>query len=567
MKYSELCEVYEEIGGTTKRLEKTEILSKFLKKVGSGDKDALYLFLGSVFPATSQSEIGISEQTIIKVIAKVSGESEEYIVKEWKKLGDLGEVAGAVIGKRKQSSLFNKELTTERVIKELRMLCEFEGKGTVGKKIDLIAGLLSDSRGVEAKYTVRILLADLRIGIKESTIRDAIAKAFFGDDSEKIKEAAAKIQGAYDLHPDIALVFEHAKKGIKELEKISLIAGTPIKAMLAQKVVSIAEGFETVGKPAAFEYKYDGFRLIISKDEKGKVDLFTRRLENVTKQFPEVAEYAKKHVHGRTFVIDCEAVGFDPKTKRYLPFQSISQRIKRKYEIEKMTKDFPVEANVFDILMLNGKNYLNEPFEERTKLLRKIVKNEKYKIVCAKQLITDSEKKAKEFFECALEDNQEGVMIKNLEGIYKPGSRVGYMVKLKPEHRDLDLVIVGAEYGTGKRGGWMSSFVLACRDEESGDFLEVGRVGTGIKEKVELGVSFEELTELLKPLIIESSGKDVFVKPKIVVSVIYQEIQKSPTYSSGYALRFPRVTALRLDKPVSEINSLENIEREYGKQK
>lgn len=567
MKYSELCEVYEEIGGTTKRLEKTEILSKFLKKVGSGDKDALYLFLGSVFPATSQSEIGISEQTIIKVIAKVSGESEEYIVKEWKKLGDLGEVAGAVIGKRKQSSLFNKELTTERVIKELRMLCEFEGKGTVGKKIDLIASLLSDSRGVEAKYTVRILLADLRIGIKESTIRDAIAKAFFGDDSEKIKEAAAKIQGAYDLHPDIALVFEHAKKGIKELEKISLIAGTPIKAMLAQKVVSIAEGFETVGKPAAFEYKYDGFRLIISKDEKGKVDLFTRRLENVTKQFPEVAEYAKKHVHGRTFVIDCEAVGFDPKTKRYLPFQSISQRIKRKYEIEKMTKDFPVEANVFDILMLNGKNYLNEPFEERTKLLRKIVKNEKYKIVCAKQLITDSEKKAKEFFECALEDNQEGVMIKNLEGIYKPGSRVGYMVKLKPEHRDLDLVIVGAEYGTGKRGGWMSSFVLACRDEESGDFLEVGRVGTGIKEKVELGVSFEELTELLKPLIIESSGKDVFVKPKIVVSVIYQEIQKSPTYSSGYALRFPRVTALRLDKPVSEINSLENIEREYGKQK
>ena len=567
MKYSELCEVYEEIGGTTKRLEKTEILSKFLKKVGSGDKDALYLFLGSVFPATSQSEIGISEQTIIKVIAKVSGESEEYIVKEWKKLGDLGEVAGAVIGKRKQSSLFNKELTTERVIKELRMLCEFEGKGTVGKKIDLIASLLSDSRGVEAKYTVRILLADLRIGIKESTIRDAIAKAFFGDDSEKIKEAAAKIQGAYDLHPDIALVFEHAKKGIKELEKIALIAGTPIKAMLAQKVVSIAEGFETVGKPAAFEYKYDGFRLIISKDEKGKVDLFTRRLENVTKQFPEVAEYAKKHVHGRTFVIDCEAVGFDPKTKRYLPFQSISQRIKRKYEIEKMTKDFPVEANVFDILMLNGKNYLNEPFEERTKLLRKIVKNEKYKIVCAKQLITDSEKKAKEFFECALEDNQEGVMIKNLEGIYKPGSRVGYMVKLKPEHRDLDLVIVGAEYGTGKRGGWMSSFVLACRDEESGDFLEVGRVGTGIKEKVELGVSFEELTELLKPLIIESSGKDVFVKPKIVVSVIYQEIQKSPTYSSGYALRFPRVTALRLDKPVSEINSLENIEREYGKQK
>ena len=196
--------------------------------------------------------------------------------------------------------------------------------------------------------------------------------------------------------------------------------------------------------------------------------------------------------------------------------------------------------------------------------MRKIIKNSPYKIVSAEQIITDDEEKAQKFFDEALKKNQEGVMIKNLEGIYKPGSRVGYMVKLKPEHRDFDLVIVGAEYGTGKRAGWMSSFILACKGKN--EFFEVGRVGTGIKEKIELGVSFIELTKLLKPLIIESKGRDVKIKPKIVVSVVYQEIQKSPTYSSGYALRFPRVTVLRNDKPLSEITTLEDIEKEYGKQ-
>jgi DNA ligase-1 len=209
---------------------------------------------------------------------------------------------------------------------------------------------------------------------------------------------------------------------------------------------------------------------------------------------------------------------------------------------------------------------MNCPFKERSALLRKVVEKHPYKIICAKQIITDSEGKAKEFFDEALRNNQEGVMIKNLNGIYKPGSRVGYMVKLKPEHRDLDLVIVGAEYGKGKRAGWFSSFILACKDGKNGKFLEVGKVGTGIKEKSE-GVSFSELTKLLKPLIIESEGKNVKVKPKIIVSVIYQEIQKSPTYSSGYALRFPRVVVLRQDKPLSEINSLDDIKREYGGQK
>ena len=208
---------------------------------------------------------------------------------------------------------------------------------------------------------------------------------------------------------------------------------------------------------------------------------------------------------------------------------------------------------------------IDTPFKERTALIKKIIRNHPYKIIHAKQIITSNEKKAKEFYKKALRDNQEGVMMKNLDAVYQPGSRVGHMLKVKPEERDLDLVIVGAEYGTGKRSGWLSSFVLACRDK--GKFLEIGKMGTGIKEKAEQGVSFGELTEKLTPLITEEKGKTVKIKPKIVISVTYQEIQHSPNYESGFALRFPRFTALRPDRSPSDITTLDEIKKDFEHQK
>ena len=197
--------------------------------------------------------------------------------------------------------------------------------------------------------------------------------------------------------------------------------------------------------------------------------------------------------------------------------------------------------------------------------MKKIISENPYKIIHSKQIITDDEKKADEFYRQALKDNQEGIMMKNLDSNYSPGRRVGNMVKMKPEERDLDLVITGGEYGTGKRSGWISSFILSCREGDK--YLEIGKVGTGFKEKKEEGISFSELTEKIKPLIIEEKGKNVKIKPKIIVAVTYQEIQKSPTYSSGFALRFPSFTALRPDKPLSEINSLKEIQQDFEKQK
>jgi len=566
MRYQELAKFYEEASSTTKRLEKIQILSKFLKHLEEKDRDILYLLLGEIYPDYDERRIGISSQLAIKAISKATGTSEKDVVASWKKLGDLGKVAEELTKKKKQSTLQQKILTTEKVLENLRKLPGLQGKGTVGKKLALITELLTSASTIEAIYLIRTLIGDLRIGLKESTIRDALAAAFFDSDKNAIKI----IQNAIDNSNDLAAVFDVAKKrNLREFNKISLQVGKPIKVMLAQKARTIEEAFEAVGKPCAVEYKYDGFRLLIHKKD-NNVMLFTRRLENVTKQFPEVIEYVKKYVKGNSFILDTEAVGFNKKTKEYRPFQEISQRIKRKYDIEKIQNELPIEINVFDIIYYNGKSLIHTPFEERTAVIKKILKNSPCRIICAKQIITSDENEAKEFYKRALKDNQEGVMFKNLKTEYQPGSRVGHMLKVKPEEKDLDLVITGGEYGKGKRKGWLSSFILSCRDKNK-KFLEIGKMGTGIKEKSteesKIGISFHELTEKLKPYITEEGGKKVKIKPKIIISVTYQEIQKSPTYNSGFALRFPRFTNLRPDKSLNEIATLDEIKKDYENQK
>lgn len=561
MNYSKLCKTYEELEKNPSRLKKTEIISEFLKGLkNEKNKEIIYLLQGRVWPDYNEKEFGISNQLTIKALVKSTGKPNNEIVKKWKKIGDLGEVAAELIKTKKQAVLFSHTLTTEKVIENLKKLPELQGKGSVEKKIAFIAELLSSANPIEAKYIIRTLLNDLRIGVGSGILRDSIVWAIFNKDD---KEALEKIQSAYDKVTDFALVFEKALKGKHELQKIELSPGQPIKVMLALKAESIQDGFERCGKPAAFEFKYDGFRMLINKDESGNVRIFTRRLDEVTNQFPEVKEYVKKFVKANSFIIDSEAVGYDRKTKKYLQFQSISQRIKRKYDIKEMADELPIEVNAFDILYYNGSSLINEPFEKRSKILRKIIKEERYKFRAAEQLITDDEKKAEEFNKKALAEGEEGVMIKNLNSPYKPGARVGYMLKFKPSSNEFDLVITGAEYGTGKRAGWLSSFDISCKNQKTGEFLGIGKVSTGIKEKSEEGTSYEELTKLLKPLIISEKGKNIKVKPKIVITVSYQDIQKSPSYASGYALRFPRFTALRTDRNVSDIATIAEVGKEY----
>jgi len=638
MKYASLVEVYQKLDSTTKRLEKTYFISELLRKTPVEDLSRITLLLqGKIFPPWDERKIGVASRMVLKAINFATGLNSGEIEDEWKKTGDLGKTAENLIKKKKQATLFSQDLSVSKVFNNLRKLATLEGLGSVDQKVKLISELLTSAKPIEARYIVRNVLEELRVGVGAGSLRDAIAWAFFPkvcgiffkcdkcnnympniakclecneiienkfkkeiekfDETkvlklksiDELKKADIKkydfilckdenlareaynyfvnaVQGAYDVANDFSVVAEKAKiDGIKGLMNVSLEPGRPVKVMLAIKVKDVKEGFERVGKPADIEYKLDGFRLQIHKKDKD-IKLFTRRLDNVTKQFPDVVDYVKHNIKGESFIIDSEAVGFSPKTKKYLPFQSISQRIKRKYDIENMAKEFPVELNVFDIIYYNGKNMITTPFSERRKIIEKIVKPAERKIVYVKNLITSDEKEVLKFYKESLDRGNEGIMLKTLDAVYKPGARVGHMVKFKPVMDTLDLVIVGAEWGEGKRSNWLSSFTLACIDENN-NFLEIGKVGTGIKEKSELGVSFSQLTEELKPLIISEKGKGVNVKPEIVVEINYEEIQKSQTYSSGYALRFPRLINLRLERSAEECSTLSMVEEFYENQR
>src|SRR3989338_6281163 len=467
MHYSKLVEVYEKVE-PAKRLEQTYIISEFLKGISLEDLgDTILLIEGRIFPRWDEREIGIASKLMVKAISLASGETKEKIISEWKKTGDLGTVCFNFIKKKKQFTLGTQDLTAKKVLKNLRELATIEGHGSVDRKMQLVAELLTSAKPNEAKYIARTILDDMRIGVGEGTIRDAIVWAFFGKElemsynkeenkieiekREKYNEYADAVQMAYDLTNDFAPVAEAAKKnGLKGLEEVEMIIGVPIKVMLALKVDDVSEAFERCGKPAEVEFKYDGMRMQIHKDG-NDVKIFTRRLENVTEQFPEVVECVKKYVDEKKVVLDSESVGYSKKTGKYLPFQSISQRIKRKYGIEKMSEEMPVEVNVFDIINYRGKRVANKHLFERKKMLEKIVKNAPKKIVLAKSIITDKEKEVEDFYKEALELGNEGLMIKKLDAPYKPGGRVGITVKLKGTKENLDLVVVKAEWGHGKR--------------------------------------------------------------------------------------------------------------------
>ena len=610
MEYGELVKAYENINGSSKRLDKTYYVSELLKKTNDEDIERIILLLnGRISPAWDKKEMGVAARLVLKAISLAGGISEKTVEQEWKKTGDLGKSTFNLMQNKKQATLFSQSLTVKKVLDDLRKLTEISGHGAVDQKVKVISGLLSSASPRGAQYIVRTVLEDMRVGIGDGTIRDSIVWTLPGlkiefepgkegnntyswEIEKKIekwlqpKEEGVKnfyfqivdiVQDAYNIKNDFAKVILILRKnGLGALKKVDVSIGNPMKVMLYQKAKDMKDAFERVGRPAAFEYKYDGFRLQVHKSE-GKITLFTRRLENVTSRFPDVVNAVKEHITGEDFILDSEVVGYDKKTGKYLPFQNISQRIKRKYDIERMARDYPVELNVFDIIANKGQSLLKKPFSERRTIMESLVKETPKKIVLAKQLITSDEKEAQKFYEQALKAGEEGVMAKNLKGIYKPGSRVGYGVKVKPVMETLDLVIIGAEWGKGKRSGWLSSFHIACQDDE-GNILEIGKVGTGIKEleqedrSLHKGqgeesdggdVTFNQLTKLLKPLILEEKGTEVKVRPKIVIEVNYEEIQKSPKYSSGYALRFPRVVQIREDKPVDEVSGLDYVEDLY----
>ncbi|BBL45770.1 DNA ligase [Nanobdella aerobiophila] len=560
MEFERLANVFKNLEDKSERLVKVDILSKFILEIDKDSiKETFMLIGGNIFYPWEDKDTEIAEKLTIKALSIATGYDKQYIENLFVKTGDMGLVAEKLVLEKKQRSIFTKKLSIKDVYDTFRSIGLLGGEGAQDKKIRYLANLFVSSTPLEARYIARLSLEDLKIGVGEGIIIDSIAKAF-NFRSEDIEKAYFILN---DFGEVVKLILE---KGSEAIYNISPILGRPIKVMLAIKADSAKEAFDVVGRPAMIEYKYDGFRVQIHK-KGNEISLWTRRLENVTDQFPDVIEFIKECLPmDKDFLVEGEIVGYHD--RKYLPFQKISQRIRRKYNIEKMVKEIPVVVRLFDIIYYDN-SLLNVPFKERRDLLKSIVKEDENKISVSEGKITDSEEEANNFFNDAIRNGLEGIMFKKLDAKYQPGRRVGYMVKLKPVKESIDVVITGAEWGEGKRGGWLTSYIISILDRETGKLLEVGEVSSGLKEKKESedDITFEDMTKILKPLIREEDGKMVKIIPKIVIEVLYDEIQKSPKYSSGFALRFPRFVRLRPDKSIEDIDDINRLYDLYRNQK
>jgi DNA ligase-1 len=563
MRYSILADTYEELESTTKKLAKTEIVSRLIKKTPAENLEQVVMLLnGKVFPPWAEHEIGVANQQMIKAIAKATGASNKEVVDKFRKSGDLGLTAEAFTEKKKQRTLGSEELTVKKVFANFREIAEQSGSGSQDRKLGLLAELLSSAKPKEALYIARTVLEQLRVGVAEGLIRNAIAQAF------ELKPE--DVENAWNFLPDYGEIAKIAKeKGAKGLQKIDLKLGTPCNVLLAEKAPDLKTAIESF-EHVLLQYKYDGMRSLIHKKGE-KIWIFTRRLEDVTKAFPEIADYAKRALKAKEIIIDGETLALDSKTGRPIPFQKLSTRIKRKYDVEKAMKEIPVQINVFDILYLDGKTLFDKTQRERFEILKEEVKEIKDKFRIADSLITKDLEKAEKYYHESLAAGHEGLIVKNLDSLYIPGRSVaGGWLKIKPVMENLDVAIVGGTWGSGKRAGTVGSLILGIRDADTGKFLECGMLGTGLKEKEseqEGSITLKEITKMLRPLIISEDGNNLKIKPKIVIEVGYQEIQKSPSYASGYALRFPKFIRMRPDKAAEEADDTERLKKLYEMQK
>jgi DNA ligase 1 len=541
MKYIELVLLFEKLESTSKKLVKRDMLAEFFKK--SEDLDKVVLMSTGIVSSTE--ELGLAQGLIQRIIIKSYGISDKDLTKKFKETGDLGKTAEFFALNKRQKTLMPKELTVEKVFNNISGLSGITGEKSQDRKQQLIIELLSQAKPLEARYIIRTVLGDMRTGVAAGIVRDAIARAFEKDPKE--------IEKINDIVGDFGKVAVMAKDGNLQAE---LSVGKPVRVMLADRAKDLQEAMSKFENPA-IEVKYDGFRIQAHKSDK-MVQIFSRRMENVTSQFPDIVSMVRDLVSAKDCIIEGEAIAIKDGVPQ--PFQMLSRRIQRKYEIEKMVKEIPVQVNLFDLIYLGKKSYMNEPLKKRWTELSKIVKETKF-FCLADHLETNDFKKAQKFYKASLAAGQEGAIIKNLDAIYQPGKRTGFWLKVKEILEPLDLVVTGAEWGEGKRANWLGSLILSARD--GNEFKETGRMASGLTEE-----QMESLTKILKKLVISEEGKIVKLKPEVVVEVGYEEIQKSPKYPSGYALRFPRLLRIRIDeKNAKDANTVKDIEKFFRMQR
>ena len=545
MKYEELVNVYEALGATTKRLEKTDILADFLKRVEEEDLEKITLMaLGSVFPSWSEEEQGIGDKLVMKAVGDAVGVSTAVVEDAIRDEGDIGAAAEKLYAKKTQMTFFSQPLTVNFVFNQLRKLATISGNRSTAKKISNILELLSSASALEAKYICRTILEELRIGVGEGIIRDAISQAFGVD--------KAVAERAHMLTNDLGLVAKVAKtEGEDGLKLLSLVPGRPVKPMLAQLSDGIEISINEMGC-ALCETKYDGFRMQVHKNG-DEITIFTRRLENVTLAVPEAVDLIREAFPDEDFIAEGEIIA--TRDGKPLPFQNILQRVRRKYNIEEAMEQVPIKIYLYDLLYFKEPT-IDEPIIRRREILEEIVdcSNPDISLSTLVKVGPENIDDAVDLFNKSIEGGHEGIMIKNCSEPYIPGIRGKKMLKLKAEPETLDAVVVGGTKGIGKRGNFIGSYLLALRDEND-ELQTIAYVGTGLSDD-----DLENLTAKMEELKISEKGTKITVHPKIVFEIAYSEIVKSPEYSAGYSLRFPVVKRIRNDKGLADIDTIERLE-------
>ena len=578
MEFSVIAEVFERIEATTKRLEMMDLLTDLLKKTPPEIIDkVIYLTQGKLYPDyLGMPELGIADKLAMRAISMASGRPLSEVEKTYKELGDLGSTAEALLSKKAQLSLFAKPLTVERVYETLDKIAKATGPGSVDQKVRLLAGLLTDASPREAKYIIRIVTGKLRLGVADMTVLDALAQAFTGS-----RENRPILERAYNLSSDLGAVAKAvAEGGLDAVKAFRIQLGRPIRCMLAERLPTPEEIIKKLGR-ASVEWKMDGLRMQIHKDGDNIV-IFSRRLENLTEQFPDAVRLARTHIKPRQAIVECEACAIDPDTGDLLPFQELMHR-RRKYDIEKAAEEYPVALYVFDVLYVDGEDLTTEPYVERRKVLEDIIIQDEW-VKLIPNIITDDPQELEKFFEEAVQLGCEGVMVKDLKAPYRAGAREFSWIKLKREYQaelsdTIDLVIVGGYHGRGRRAGRYGAFLLAAYDPEADVFKATTKVGTGFTD--EDLARFKELLDPLRiphkhPRVVSLTEPDVWFVPKIVIEVIAAEITLSPTYpcgmdavrkGSGLALRFPKFTGrIRFDKAPEDATTEKELIEMYKKQ-
>jgi DNA ligase-1 len=579
MRYATLVDAYEKLEATTKRLEMTDLLVGLFKQVPTVELErVVYLTQGRVFPGYAGIELGVAEKLAIRAIAQATGDRDEEIEKAWKTSGDLGLVAEQRLQGKKQTSLTSEPLTVAKVYENLKEIATTAGSGSQEKKLRLLAELLTDAAPREARYLVRIVVGKMRLGVADMTIVDALAATF------ATKEERDRVERAYNVCSDLGEVARAlAENGLAGIDGIHLQPFRPIRSMLAERLPTLQEIMERMGE-CALEYKYDGLRCQahISKE---RIQLFSRELENITEQFPEIVEGLRTAIHAKEAIVEGEAVPIDVNTGEFLPFQEISRRRGRKTDVDRMAQEFPVTLFVFDCLFHEGGDLTTRTYVERRTALDAILReNERVKRATYK--ITSDAKAAEGFFDEALQAGCEGLMAKALTSTYDAGARGFQWIKFKKEYSTelsdtIDLVAVGAFAGRGRRAGTYGALLMGAYDDQADVFRTTCKLGTGFDDETLFGLKdrFQDVSIPHRHARVDSQlTPDVWFEPRFVLEVKGAEITVSPVHTcardairkgAGLAVRFPRFTGKWRDdkKPEDATTQKELLEMYRGQLK